>query len=193
MLECVTILCSLWRLILWPLGVGVATVVSIVPKFVTAWNYGIMFRKSRHYWELSVRFYIFFAYFVSLFLRMYSLFVSYRSFSLNRSSLRSFRMSPLMSPLVPCLSGVTVHPYTTSSLFCYFSDFCDTYGSFLFRTRPYFPQWALVHQVRVFSHLWCSRDSLVERDITVLPWHFILFTHHFVFLFGQWPQRANVL
>ena len=26
---------------------------------------------------------------------------------------------------------------------------CDTNGSFLFRIRPYFPQWALAHQVRV--------------------------------------------
>ena len=133
-------------------GFGVATLASIVPDLWPRETIASGSCRSRHYSSLlrvSLRFYIFYAYSAPLFSWMYSLFVSYRSFSLNRSSLRSFRMSPLMSPLVPCLSGVPVHPYTTSSLFGYFSDFCDTYGSFLFRTRPYFPQWALAHQVRV--------------------------------------------
>ena len=111
-------------------------------------------RESRHFSEfpyvfsLLRVFYAFFSSDVPLF-RILSLVFAYTLvFTLILSV-------SLTSPLISVLSGITVHPHTTSSLTSTISvTFCDTNGTFLFWIRPYFPQWALAHQVRV-SYIFC--------------------------------------
>ena len=114
------------------------------------------------------------AYFVPLFLWVYSLFVSYRSFSLNRSCLRSFgsfcsylRSFPTWAELLYILIQLC-WLFTILVTFVILTDH-------LFRIRPYFPQWAPAHQVRFYSHRgWCLWE---EYSGLVLAFS-ILFTHH---------------
>ena len=78
---------------------------------------------------------------------MFRLFVSYCLFSLISLVFTLIRSILLMFSLIS-VDEVVVHPLTTSFSFSANSvTLCDTDGSFLFRTRPYFPQWA--HQVRI--------------------------------------------
>ena len=77
-------------MISWPFGVGVATLVSIVPKFVTAWNLASCSRRSRHSESFPYAFISPPRISCRFFHWMYSLFVSYRSSSLICSYFRSF-------------------------------------------------------------------------------------------------------
>ena len=77
-------------MISWPFGVGVATLVSIVPKFVTAWNLASCSRRSRHSGSFPYAFISPPRISCRFFHWMYSLFVSYRSSSLICSYFRSF-------------------------------------------------------------------------------------------------------
>ena len=78
-------LCFPLRLILWPLGVGVATLVLIVAKLATVWVCGLV-----PSWISSLlRVFPCFSYFTLSSRRMYRFFVSFHSFSLIPSYLRS--------------------------------------------------------------------------------------------------------
>ena len=123
--------CFVMRCFVRPLGVSVTSADSILSTFEAVTkpfdpNFTTSFMPSLR--EFLPAFYVLFAYFRPLLGWMYSLFVSYRSFALICSYLRSFWSVFAQFPLIPALSGVSVHSLNNFVVSRRFSDSCDCYN-----------------------------------------------------------------
>ena len=141
-----------------PLGVGVATLVRSFPNSQPFEPLASCALESRHYSEFFPTFSVFLAYLTLGFHRMYRLFVSWRLFSLTMLVFTLICSFMLMFSLIPAGRSCCTSTYNFVLFYAISVTFVILTDQFLFRIRPYFPQWALAHQVRTPSGFWSIEE-----------------------------------